>query len=75
MIKADAAEARYSQVKAKDQSSQTGDDDHGGCEDCENQVNADYLVFAAALPSAVKAKALERVKPGDIIVINRDGNL
>ncbi|EFO31888.1 hypothetical protein TRICHSKD4_2981 [Roseibium sp. TrichSKD4] len=73
IIKADAAEAKYSKAKTKEQSSQTGDSQAGSASgtESENQVNADYLVFAAALPSAIKAQALERVKAGDITVLNR----
>ena len=72
VIQGNAMELKYSKNQTKDFSQNfTGvanvDENH----ESAKQVNTDILVFAAALPDFVKAKALANVSPKDVTVINR----
>jgi hypothetical protein len=72
VIQGNACELKYSKNQTKDFSQNfpsvaNVDKNHGSAK----QVNTDILVFAAALPSKVKAQALANVSPKDVTVINR----
>jgi hypothetical protein len=72
VIQGNAMELKYSKNQTNDFSQNfTGVVNVDKNHESAKQVNTDILVFAAALPDFVKAKALANVSPKDVTVINR----
>jgi hypothetical protein len=72
VIQGNAMELKYSKNHTKDFSQNfTGVGNVDENQESAKQVNTDILVFAAALPDFVKAKALANVSPKNVTVINR----